>query len=213
MPHTTRICLVRHGETAWNVHRRLQGHTDIPLNARGLAQARAAALALRREQFQHVYSSDLLRAAETARIIATPHALAVTLAPQLRERHFGGVQGLTWEEAEQRFPEDYGPLRARVPDAVPPEGGESLTVFSARIVGYLNELGQRHPGETLLVVCHGGCLDVAYRAATGKPLAAARDFPLGNATLNWIHIGAQGWALERWDDDAHLVETSEEISI
>lgn len=213
MQLTTRLCLVRHGETAWNAQRRLQGHTDIPLNARGLAQAEAAARALQHTPLRHIYASDLVRAADTARLIAAPHGLAVTLTPRLRERHFGGVQGLTWEEAEQRFPADYAPLRAREPDAVPPEGGESLSVFSARIVGYLTELGQRHSGETLLVVCHGGCLDVAYRAATGKPLAAARDFPLGNATLNWIRIDADRWALESWDDDAHLVETSEEISI
>lgn len=213
MHQTTRICLIRHGETDWNVVRRLQGHTDIPLNKKGVAQAKATALALKSADFHAIYCSDLQRATETARIIATHLRLQAVNEPRLRERHFGAIQGLTWEEAEQRFPHHYAPLRTRVPDASPPEGGESLQVFSARITAILEELANRHRGETLLVVCHGGCLDVVYRAATGKPLEAPRDFALGNATLNWISIGPLGWQLDHWNGEAHLVETSEEVSI
>jgi len=212
MHQTTRICLVRHGETAWNAARRLQGHTDIPLNAKGLLQAEAAAAALQTVRFDAAYCSDLQRAVETARIIANPQDLGIRTDVRLRERHFGAIQGHTWEEAAIRFPDDHGPLRARVPHATPPDGGESLSVFSKRIVETLNDLALRHPGETLLVVCHGGCLDVAYRAATGKPLEAPRDFALGNATLNWISIGSGGWRMDRWNEEAHLVETREEIS-
>jgi len=213
MNQITRICLVRHGETDWNAAHRIQGHTDIPLNEKGIAQATATAQALKTVQFNAVYCSDLQRATETARIVATQLQLAVQFDARLRERHFGAIQGLTWEEAKQRFPQHYDPLRERVPDAPAPEGGESLAIFSMRIISVLEELAARHPGETLLVVCHGGCLDAAYRAASGKPLEAVRDFALGNATLNWIGISSTHWQLENWNDEAHLGETGEEISI
>lgn len=212
MPQTTRICLVRHGETDWNVAKRLQGHTDIPLNPTGIAQAKAAAAALQPVQFDAIYCSDLLRASQTAELIAAQHGNKVTRDLRLRERYFGAIQGLTWDEAKERFPTHYGPLRERVPDARPPEGGESLAEFSARIVQAISDLAAQHPGHTILVVCHGGCLDVAYRAATGKALSTQRDFALGNATLNWLSINQNGWRLDKWDEQTHLVETREEVS-
>lgn len=212
MPHSTKICLIRHGETDWNVVHRLQGHTDIPLNATGLAQAQATAAALGSVHFDAMYCSDLQRAAKTAQIIAAPRKQQVIAEPRLRERHFGAFQGLTWDEAKERYPSHYTPLRERVVHANPPDGGESLAVFSERITAVLQEIAARHPAQTVLVVCHGGCLDVAYRAATGKPLSALRDFPLSNATLNWLSIGQQGWHLDKWNEENHLVDTREEVS-
>ena len=208
----TRICLIRHGETDWNAARRLQGHTDIPLNARGQAQAHATALALRGRHFDALYCSDLLRAAQTADCLGNALELVPIHNIRLRERHFGAIQGLSWDEAAERYPALHGPLRAREPDVVPPGGGESLRAFSERITTTLAELATRHAGQCLLVVCHGGCLDVAYRQASGKPLQEGRDFALGNATLNWIGIEHGHWRLEHWNDDSHLEETGEEIS-
>ena len=209
----TRVCLIRHGETDWNAMRRLQGHTDIPLNARGHAQAHATALALRGKHFDALYCSDLLRATQTAEYLALELGVEPIHDFRLRERHFGAIQGLSWEEAAERYPELHGPLRARVPDVVPPGGGESLHAFSERIVSTLSELAARHEGQSLLVVCHGGCLDVAYRRASSKALEAGRDFALGNATLNWIGIERGCWRLDHWNDDSHLSESGEEISI
>ena len=94
-----RICLIRHGETAWNAERRLQGHLDLPLNETGLAQAEAAARHLADEPFAALYSSDLLRTRQTATPLARGLGREMIREPRLRERHYGHFQGLTYEEA------------------------------------------------------------------------------------------------------------------
>ena len=93
-----RICLIRHGETAWNAELRIQGHRDLPLNGSGLAQAEALAGRLAGQRFDALYSSDLLRARQTAQPLADVLGLPVRLEPELRERHFGCCEGKTREE-------------------------------------------------------------------------------------------------------------------
>ncbi|MFT4173156.1 MAG: histidine phosphatase family protein [Rhodocyclaceae bacterium] len=208
----TRLCLVRHGETDWNVARRLQGFTDIPLNAEGLRQAHAAAAHLTQEGFEAIYSSDLQRARATADIIAKQVGLRVADDARLRERNFGVLQGMTPDEAAARYPDIQPRIRARDAELAPPEG-ESLAVFAERVRDGLDSIAGRHPGQTILVVAHGGVLDIAYRIATGKPLSEARDFALGNATLNWISWDGQGWALIAWDQRAHLDHNLDELPL
>ncbi len=101
----TEIILARHGETDWNSGRRVQGHTDIPLNAAGVDQARALAEQLAGEPLTAVFSSDLSRALDTARAVADVHGLEVTVDPRLREKNFGTWEGLTDVEIAERFPE------------------------------------------------------------------------------------------------------------
>src|SRR5574340_1285446 len=103
----TRICLIRHGETAWNVERRVQGQPDTPLNATGVAQAHAAARVLAGVSFAAACSSDLCRARHTADIIGRSLGLAARPHTALRERHYGGFEALTYAEARSRHPEDY----------------------------------------------------------------------------------------------------------
>lgn len=209
----TRICLVRHGETSWNAERRLQGHVDIPLNPTGESQASAAARALRNRPFDAIYSSDLLRARSTAEAIAREQGGTVQIETGLRERHFGVFQGLTREEADIRWPGEYARVRTREPEAVPPGGGESLLLFGERVRAAAQRIAQAHPGGTVLIVSHGGCLDALYRMATGQPINTARDFPLGNATLNWIEFDQAGWRVACWDDRAHLERSADELEI
>ena len=109
----TRLCLVRHGETAWNAERRLQGHTDIPLNAHGLAQAQATAASLAGERFDAAYSSDLARARQTAEAIAGRCRLTPAFDDRLRERHYGAFQSLTYDEARARYPDAYHRFETR----------------------------------------------------------------------------------------------------
>lgn len=206
----TRLCLIRHGETDWNVEKRLQGHLDVPLNAKGRHQAGAAARFLAGEHFAAIYSSDSGRALDTAQEIGQVLGRAVEVMPDLRERHFGCFQGLTQEEARRMNPEAYGRYRAREKDFEIP-GGESLGRFAARITGALTEAARAHPGLAVLVVTHGGVLDIAYRLATGKPLSEPRDFTISNATLNWIAFEAGAWRLLAWDENAHLDETLDEL--
>lgn len=206
----TRFCLIRHGETDWNLARRLQGHIDIPLNDTGERQADLAAAGLRDKRFTALYASDLVRAKETAAPLARLFGLRVETTPALRERHYGVFQGLTYEEIEQRYPAEYARYRARDPE-LEPAGGESLLGAAARVRALLSSLVERHRGESVLLVTHGGVLDLAYRIATGKPLQEPRDFAIPNAAHNWLRHDGQGWSIEHWADLRHLDMSLDEL--
>ena len=205
MPNSplTRICLVRHGETDWNSARRIQGQIDIDINARGEAQARAVAEGLQAQRFAAIYSSDLRRAWDTARIATAGLGLAVSPAPTLRERHFGVLQGLTMDEAVLRFPDIHRQHLARSLHS-DYRGGETLAGFAQRVVDGLAEMAVCHAGQTVLAFTHGGVLDIVYRAATGRALEAPRDFLLPNAAVNWLEHSEGHLRLISWADCAHL---------
>ncbi|MCB1901295.1 MAG: histidine phosphatase family protein [Rhodocyclaceae bacterium] len=207
----TRLCLVRHGETDWNVERRLQGHLDVSLNARGRAQALATARALKGHEFDAVYSSDLARANETARAVAAASGLPINTAASLRERHYGDFQGLTYNEAAERHPQAYARFMARDTGFDIPGGGESLDTFSKRIGKALLAIADQHPGRQILIVTHGGVLDIAHRLATNTPLMAERDFAIPNAALNWIVRRDEDWHLEAWAQQGHLGVALDEL--
>lgn len=200
---TLRLCLIRHGETDWNAEKRIQGHTDVPLNATGRAQALAVAFNAAHQRFAAIYSSDLARARETAQALAAREDEPVLPVPALRERHYGLFQGLTAAEAAVRHPEAYAHYLARDPDYAF-DTGESLRVFAARVTACIDGLARRHAGQTVAAVSHSGVLDILYRRATGRPLSTPRDFEIPNCALNWFRIGAQGWRLEAWADRHHL---------
>ena len=203
----TRILAIRHGETAWNRDTRIQGHLDIPLNDTGLWQAGRAAEALRDEALGAVYASDLSRAHQTASAIAGALSLSVQTHTGLRERCFGVFQGRTWTELEAGWPDAARAWRQRVPDFAP-EGGESLLQLRERVLATLAELAARHLGEQIVVVAHGGVLDILYRAATGVELQAPRSWDLGNAAINRLLWTPQGLSLVGWADTHHLENAS-----
>ncbi|KON80872.2 histidine phosphatase family protein [Azoarcus sp. PA01] len=211
MMRATRLCLVRHGETAWNAERRLQGHLDVPLNEIGHAQAEATAARLAGHRFAAFYCSDLRRAQQTAAAAGRALGFEATLEPELRERHYGVFQGLTYDEARERFPQDYARFHARDRDFAFCGGGESLGTFAARIHRALDRIAARHAGQQTLVVTHGGVLDIAHRLATGKALDAPRDFTIPNAALNWIEFDGRRWQLLAWADQAHLAAARDEL--
>jgi len=202
---TTRICIIRHGETDWNVQKRIQGHTDIPLNETGRAQALAMAFNAAHHRFNAIYSSDLLRATETAQVLAQREDHEVKCLPQLRERHFGLFQGITAEQGAERYPEAFAHYVARDLD-YDFETGESLRRFAERVADGIDWLVRHHSGQTIAAVSHSGVLDVVYRRATGRPLQTPRDFVIPNCALNWFHFDGQGWHLEAWADRHHLNE-------
>lgn len=201
--HCTRILAIRHGETAWNKDTRIQGQLDIPLNDTGLWQAQRTAEALRGEDVTAVYASDLQRAAQTAAAIGAALARPVQHHHGLRERHFGVCQGSTWAELETQHPEVAEQWRRRVPDFAPP-GGESLLALRERVERTFTELAERHLGEQIVVVAHGGVLDVLYRLSTGLALQAPRTWVLGNAAINRVLWTPDGLTLVGWADAAHL---------
>lgn len=203
----TRIVLIRHGETAWNAERRLQGHIDIALNAEGERQAEALAGALAGERFDALYSSDLKRAQQTAAAVARVHGMTVSSAPALRERCYGGFEGLLYAEIAQRFPLEFAAWQAREVDALMPPGArtaESFRQFYRRAVAAILALAQAHPGQSLALVAHGGVLECAYRAAMGMLLETPRDFPVLNASINRFAVRGGALTLRSWGEVGHL---------
>ena len=199
----TKLCLVRHGETEWNAEGRVQGQLDIPLSEAGLAQARAVAQALSGEKFSAIYSSDLVRVRQTAQPIAEKLNLKIIFKAELRERHYGVFQGLTYADAKERMPADYARFRAKDP-GFDFGNGESLSQFNERALAVIKDIGSKHKNENILVFTHGGVLEMVYRHATGRGLSAPRDFEIPNAALNRVEIGPKEWKVWSWADTGHL---------
>lgn len=208
----TRICLVRHGETEWNAERRIQGQIDIALNEKGMRQAEAAGRWLKAASIVALYSSDLKRAWSTAQAIGRALGLEPQPAPEMRERRYGVFEGLTYAEAKARHPDGYAAFEGRNADYAF-ENGESLRAMFARVTGKLQAIAAAHAGENVVVVLHGGVLDVINRFVRGNPLEMPRDFLIPNAGINWIAAHQGGdlsgavdgvWRIETWGETAHL---------
>lgn len=199
----TRILAIRHGETAWNAEARIQGHQDIALNATGLWQAQRLAQALAAEPVRAIYASDLQRAYRTAQAVADATGAPLVPEPGLRERGFGTFEGRTFTEIEAAWPEQARRWRERDPHYAP-AGGESLHALRTRVTDAVQRLAARHAGELIVLVAHGGTLDVLYRAATGQDLQASRTWQLANAAINRLLWTPQGLTLVGWADTQHL---------
>jgi len=199
----TRIIAVRHGETAWNVDSRIQGHLDIALNTKGVLQAGRVAQALADETVDAIYASDLLRAWQTASAIAHATDCPLTAEVGLRERAFGSFEGQSYAAIEAQWPEESMRWRKRDPDWAPP-GGESLLAMRERIEQTASRLAQRHLGGQIVLVAHGGVMDQLYRLATGQALQAPRAWHLGNAAINRLLWTPEGFTLVGWGDTRHL---------
>jgi len=205
-----RLCMVRHGETAWNAEGRVQGQLDVPLSAVGLAQARCVAAALAERRFSALYSSDLQRVRQTAQPAAEKLGLEVRIDARLRERHYGVFQGLTYVQARESLPADYARFKAKDPQYAF-GSGESLSDFFARALQCIGEIAARHDGEEVLVFTHGGVLEMAYRHATGCGLSTPRRCELPNAALNWIEVGEREWIVLGWADCGHLAAALDDL--
>lgn len=208
----TRIVLVRHGETPWNAEKRFQGHTDIGLNDRGLAQAKSLAAFLHEETqllatTQAAYCSDLKRAHLTAEIIVNKR-LQLSSRSDLRERDYGHFSGMTAEEMAAHDPTQYEALRNRVPDHALTQG-ESLLEFNTRVKTALLDILQSHAGQQVLLVAHGGVLDCIYRMAQQIPLQQPRNWLLPNCALNILDATPHTADLKIavWADLNHLKHT------
>ena len=153
------LILIRHGATAWNASRRFQGHSDVPLSEEGRSQARRLAVRLRGERFDAIYASDLMRAVETASIVAEPHGLDVRRDPRLREFDFGEWEGLTWDQIVATRPH----LREQALTAASlyaPDGGETFAAVCERLRPFFDELRAAPVGRAA-VVMHAGPLHAA----------------------------------------------------
>jgi probable phosphoglycerate mutase len=192
------LFLARHGETDWNVAGRWQGHTDVPLNATGRAQAAALAERLRREGIAAVATSDLSRARTTAEIVAGALRVPVVRVDRdLREQRFGRFEGLTPRDCEAQYPEDWARYVAD-PHAGPP-GGESRLALAERVVRAVAVAAARLPAPALLVT-HGGAMRALLRAfseASGRT-AAAGPARIPNAGIVRVKLAAGQPVAAEW---------------
>jgi 2,3-bisphosphoglycerate-dependent phosphoglycerate mutase len=201
---STRILLVRHGETDWNAAGRIQGHSDTPLNAAGRLQARRAAQRLAREPIRALYSSDLARAFETATIIGAPLGLTVVASPQLRERRYGEWEGLTSPEIQARYPKQFAIWRARSTDFVPAQG-ETRNQLLTRALAELQTIARRHVREMVVVVSHGGLCYVLINHILGSVDGDRREFTFGNASIHTLDVTGDQWSVISMNETAHLL--------
>jgi broad specificity phosphatase PhoE len=160
----TIILLARHGQSDWNATRRWQGHADRPLTEKGRAQASALAERLAHIDLDAVYSSDLRRAADTARAVAVAQGLGLVQLPELREVDVGSWSGLTRDEAEERFPDGFSRWLEGFPGW---DDGEDYDEMAQRVIGAVVQIALAHEDGRALVVSHGGPIRAIHAAALG----------------------------------------------
>lgn len=184
----TFFCLVRHGQTAWNLEGRYQGQSDVPLNETGRAQAIDLARQLKDFTFQAIYSSDLQRARQIAEIVAAAQHQAVNIDARLREIHQGEWEGQLVDVIRAQYP-DLWQQRAVDPVSVRAPGGETIREVADRMYAALDEFACLHPDGNILVVSHGLSLATVICKASHVPIERAYERIPENAVPIWVHWG------------------------
>jgi probable phosphoglycerate mutase len=201
----TELILIRHGETDWNRELRFQGHVDVSLNAIGLEQARRIAARMSGQKADALYASDLLRAQQTATPIAAQLDLPSRTEVGLREQSFGRVDGMRVDDIKEQLPEAWeGWLRFEEDYAMPE--GESTRQFHGRVMDAVQRVVAAHPEQTVVVVTHGGVLDMIYRTARSLGLNGPRQSEIPNAGLNRVRVRGDAIDILDWANTQHLAD-------
>ncbi|MBP6898504.1 MAG: histidine phosphatase family protein [Burkholderiaceae bacterium] len=213
----TELIVIRHGETDWNRAHRFQGQIDVPLNAMGLQQAQRLGQRLHDEAIDVLVSSDLQRAHTTALAIATAQRgrapeLAPLPEPLWREQAFGVLEGLDVPTIRARHPELWERWIRHEADYALPGGGESNLHFHARVMAALHAVVAAHAGARIVVVAHGGVLDMLWREVTGQPLSGPRTCAIPNTGINRLRWTGQRLDILRWAEAEHLAGLPEQPS-
>ncbi len=196
----TILYLVRHARSIGNAAQQIQGWLDLPLDDYGRKQARHVSERLRHKPLAAIYSSPLLRAADTARAIAEPHNIPVLFDQRLREYHMGAWTGLTAAEIELMMP----PHRwSENMDHIGP-GAESGLEMRARVSAFLSSTLHQHPGQMVVVVCHGGTLGAMVSAILDLPPIRRQPFHFGNTSITKVSNQHGRWHISSLNDRCHL---------
>lgn len=182
------LYLIRHGHTQWNESGRYQGISDVPLSPAGRRAVAQTAAGLRGKSIRAMYASDLLRARETAEIIARelfPQGIEIKYCRDLREINFGYWEGLTYEQINRRWGSQINQWLAD-PASVTPPGGESLRDFQNRVLNRLRNIALNHVGEVVAVVAHGGVIAVAHAWTSDVDYRRMERLPVDPA--GWLKI-------------------------
>ena len=202
-----RILLVRHGETDWNKFHRFQGRSDVPLNQEGIDQAHALAVALRREPITAIYSSPLLRALQTARIIKAFHPSAPLLQVEgLVEMDLGDFEGMLAQQWAEEYP-DFRKACLETPLSVIMPGGESIQEVQTRAMDTLERITARYPPESTLLVCgHSFVNRTILCHALNLSLDRFREVQQETSALNILHKRGEQWYAEAVNERHQLKE-------
>ena len=198
----TEIILIRHGETEWNSQKRMQGHSNSDLSSLGQAQIQALGQWTKNVPFDHIYSSDSLRAKQTAEAITqfSGHELKIDL--RLREKNLGVFEGLTSEEARERHPEVFRLFKTAGSKYVIDEG-ESTQQLQDRALEIVEEIRIKHPEERVLLVTHGGCIRVVMKHSLGLSLETPTRFLIRNTGVFRL-VWEDKWIVSQMGGVSHL---------
>ncbi|MBI4285044.1 MAG: alpha-ribazole phosphatase [Chloroflexi bacterium] len=199
----SRLFLVRHGITEFNSNRRFNGHTDAELSETGCRQAEKLRDRLATEHIDAIYASDLRRAVATAAVISSPHKLAVVPCPELREINYGSVEGLTFAEISESYP-DVAAACTEWSVHLKFPGGESFDEFRRRVARFLETLQQYTPEQTILIVSHSGPLRVLLCQLLKIGLDCWWQVRFDNGSLSRVDTYARGAILSLLNDVSHL---------
>jgi alpha-ribazole phosphatase len=201
-----RLLLIRHAKTDWNSQHRYQGHSDTPLNAQGQRQAAQVAKRLAKIRLDAAYTSDLSRARQTCAAILAHHPTTpFHLEPRLRELSFGLWEGLTYAEICERYPSET--LAWSSGTDIPPPQGETLASLAERVGAFLAHLRQHYDEKKIILVLgHGGSLQVLLALALGLPAQKYWQFRLDPASLSDLSLYEGGGILASLNETAYLKE-------
>ena len=198
----TEIILIRHGETEWNSQQRMQGHSNSDLSSVGQAQIQALGQWMKNVPFDHIYSSDSLRAKQTAEAITqfSGHELKIDL--RLREKNLGVFEGLTSEEARERHPEVFRLFKTAGSKYVIDEG-ESTQQLQDRALEIVDEIRIKHLEERVLLVTHGGFIRVVMKHSQGFSLETPTRFLIRNTGVFRL-VWEDKWIVSQMGGVSHL---------
>lgn len=198
------LLLIRHGETDWNNERRIQGHTDTPLNASGIAQAeKLAARLASEEKIDALYTSPLARARTSAEIIGRKLGLQPILDDRLIEKHLGEMEGMSFQEIEQQQPEIAQRWRESKEHFLLP-GEETPQDLQKRIQSFLDEITPRHNGSRVVAVSHGGAINMLISTLMELDINRRWPFWFDNASISWMDLTGPHPRLRLLNDTCHL---------
>ena len=198
----TEIILIRHGETEWNSQKRMQGHSNSDLSEVGMGQIQALGELMKNVSFDHIYSSDSLRARQTAEAITQYSGHTLQFDQRIREKNLGVFEGLTSTEAKERHPEIYRLFKTAGANYVIDEG-ESTQQLLERALEFIEEIRLRHPQERVVMVTHGGVVRVLMKHALGLSIDAPTRFIIKNTGIFGL-IWNENWLVTQMGGVSHL---------
>lgn len=199
----TKVILIRHGQTVWNLEMKYQGHTDIELTARGLRQASLVAERLKEYEISAVYSSDLTRATKTAEYIANQYGLPVNISQDFRELCFGEWEGLTYDGIQERWSGTMKELFQHPADIRIP-GGETFQELQERATHGLSQVIKQHAGQTVAIVSHGGTIRTLFCSILNIHLNHLWNIRQDNTAVNIIDYYPETTVVSLVNDTHHL---------